>query len=110
MKRLTLIVARATVSLWTLVALGTIAGAQSATPPAHRFIKVAEDVYAAVGNGTIQTQDTVAVVVNRDDVLLVDTNITPEATRRLVSERRSTSGSTTSGPTISKSSSIWPVM
>jgi cyclase len=89
MKRLTLIVAGATVSLWTLVALGTIAGAQNVTPPpAHRFIKVAEDVYAAVGNGTIQTQDTVAVVVNRDDVLLVDTNITPEATRRLVSDIR----------------------
>jgi hypothetical protein len=56
MKRFTLIVAGATVSLWTLAALGTIAGAQS-TPPAHRFIEVAEDVYAAVGNGTIQTQD-----------------------------------------------------
>ena len=47
---------------------------------------MAEGVYAAVGNGTIQTQDTVAVVDNRDDVLLVDTNITPEATRRLVSD------------------------
>jgi hypothetical protein len=80
MKRLTLIVVGATVSLWTLVALGTIAGAQNVTPPAHRFIKVAEDVYAAVGNGTIQTQDTVAVVVNRDDVRLVDTNITPSHT------------------------------
>ena len=60
--------------------------AQSATPLAHRFIKVADDVYAAVGNGTIQTQETVAVTVNRDDVLLVDTNITPEATRRLVND------------------------
>ena len=57
MKRLTLIVAGATVSLWTLLGLGSIAGAQNVAPPAHRFIEVAEDVYAAVGNGTIQTQD-----------------------------------------------------
>jgi hypothetical protein len=38
MKRLTLIVARATVSLWTLVALGTIAGAQSATTPDTTYV------------------------------------------------------------------------
>jgi cyclase len=88
MKRLPLIIASATASLWTLIALGTHLEGQNTTPLAHRFIKVADDVYAAVGNGTIQTQDTVAVVVNRDDVLLVDTNITPEATRRLVSDIR----------------------
>ena len=67
-------------------ATDTRTAAQSGAPLAHRFIKVADDVYAAVGNGTIQTQDTVAVIVNRDDVLLVDTNITPEATRRLVND------------------------
>jgi glyoxylase-like metal-dependent hydrolase (beta-lactamase superfamily II) len=66
--------------------LGVTGTAQEATPLAHRFIKVADGVYAAVGNGTIQTQDTVAVVINRDDVLVVDTNITPEATRRLVND------------------------
>lgn len=59
-------------------------GIADAQPLAHRFIEVAPGVYAAVGNGTIQTQDTVAVIINADDVLLVDTNITPEATRRLV--------------------------
>ena len=72
--------------LAALVATDPDAAAQTSPAPAHRFIKVAENVYAAVGNGTIQTQDTVAVVINRDDVLIVDTNITPEATRRLVSD------------------------
>ena len=76
----------AAVLLGLTAATDTRATAQSATPLAHRFIKVADDVYAAVGNGTIQTQDTVAVIVNRDDVLLVDANITPEATRRLVND------------------------
>ena len=88
MKRLASIVASAAASLSTLLALGTVAGAQDATPLAHDHIKVAEGVYAAVANGTIQTQDTVAVVVNRDDVLLVGTNITPEATRWIVSDVR----------------------
>jgi hypothetical protein len=73
MKRLTLTIACATVSFSTLAAVGTNLETQEAPALAHRFIKVAEGVYAAVGNGTIQTQDTVAVVVNRDDVLLVDT-------------------------------------
>jgi glyoxylase-like metal-dependent hydrolase (beta-lactamase superfamily II) len=81
MKRPTLLVS-------VLMGVGAVASAQNPSALAHRFIKVADGVYAAVGNGTIQTQDTVAVVVNRDDVLLVDTNITPEATRRLVSDIR----------------------
>jgi glyoxylase-like metal-dependent hydrolase (beta-lactamase superfamily II) len=71
-----------------LLSVASTGAAQTAPPLAHRFIKVADGVYAAVGNGTIQTQDTVAVIINRDDVLLVDTNITPEATRRLVADIR----------------------
>ena len=71
-----------------VIGLGVGPGVAGAQPLAHRFIEVAPDVYAAVGNGTIQTQDTVAVIVNQDDVMLVDTNITPEATRRLVADIR----------------------
>lgn len=66
--------------------LGLIPGVAGAQPLAHRFIEVAPSVYAAIGNGTIQTQDTAAVIVNGNDVMLVDTNITPEATRRLVAD------------------------
>jgi cyclase len=69
-----------------VIGLGAVSGVAGAQELAHRFIEIVPDVYAAVGNGTIQTQDTVAVVINEDDVLLVDTNITPEATRRLVAD------------------------
>jgi hypothetical protein len=58
------------------------AAAQAQTPVAHRFIQVASGVYSAVGNGTIETRSSNMVIVNADDVFLVDTNITPEATRR----------------------------
>jgi cyclase len=66
------------------VALSASAFAQ--TPMAHRFIQVAPGVYSAVGNGTIETRSSNMVIVNADDVVLVDTNITPEATRRLVND------------------------
>src|SRR5712691_6443297 len=62
--------------------------AHAQTPPAHRFIQVATGVYAALGNGTIETRSSNMVIVNSDDVFLVDTNITPEATRRLVNDIR----------------------
>jgi glyoxylase-like metal-dependent hydrolase (beta-lactamase superfamily II) len=39
-----------------------------------------------VGNGTIETRSSNMVIVNADDVVLVDTNISPEATRRLVND------------------------
>jgi glyoxylase-like metal-dependent hydrolase (beta-lactamase superfamily II) len=79
---------RSVSALLSVFVLGLVPGAASAQTLAHRFIEVVPDVYAAVGNGTIQTQDTAAVIVNEHDVLLVDTNITPEATRRLVADIR----------------------
>ena len=62
------------------------AAAAAQTPVAHRFIQVAPGVYSASGNGTIETRSSNMVIVNADDVFLVDTNITPEATRRLVND------------------------
>src|ERR1051325_6095773 len=61
-------------------------GAAAQTPVAHRFIQVAPGVYSAIGNGTIETRSSNLVIVNADDVFLVDTNITPEATRRLIND------------------------
>jgi glyoxylase-like metal-dependent hydrolase (beta-lactamase superfamily II) len=74
-------------SLLLLTALVSLAPAAHAqTPMAHRFIQVAPGVYSALGNGTIETRASSMVIVNADDVFLVDTNITPEATRRLVND------------------------
>jgi glyoxylase-like metal-dependent hydrolase (beta-lactamase superfamily II) len=60
--------------------------AEAQTALAHRFIQVAPGVYSAVGNGTIETRSSNMVIINTDDVFLVDTNITPEATRRLIND------------------------
>jgi glyoxylase-like metal-dependent hydrolase (beta-lactamase superfamily II) len=75
-----------TSALACMLAISAAAAAQ--TPVAHRFIQVAPGVYSAVGNGTIETRSSNMVIVNADDVFLVDTNITPEATRRLVNDIR----------------------
>ena len=73
-------------SLLLFTAVIGAAAAQAQTPIAHRFVQVAPGVYSAVGNGTIETRSSNMVIVNADDVFLVDTNITPEATRRLVND------------------------
>ena len=67
-------------------AVSLAAPAHAQTAVAHRFIQVAPGVYSAVGNGSIETRSSNMVIVNADDVFLVDTNITPEATRRLVND------------------------
>src|SRR4029434_33305 len=67
-------------------ALIAATAAQGQTPVAHRFIQVAPGVYSAIGNGTIETRSFNMVIVSGDDVFLVDTNITPEATRRLIND------------------------
>ena len=74
-------------ALLLVTAATVVAGrAEAQTPMAHRFLQVAPGVYSALGNGTIETRASSMVIVNADDVFLVDTNITPEATRRLVSD------------------------
>jgi cyclase len=52
----------------------------------HRFVEIAPGVYAAYASGTIQTQSNSCVIVNRDDVLIVDTHVTPAAARALVQD------------------------
>ncbi len=68
----------------SLGVMALVASADAQTPIAHKFTQLAPGVYSAVGNGTIETRSSGLVIVNADDVFLVDTNITPEATRRLV--------------------------
>src|SRR5436853_4049022 len=69
----------------TVVVMST-ATARGQTPMAHRFIQVAPGIYSAIGNGAIEARSSNLVIINPDDVFLVDTNITPEATRRLVND------------------------
>jgi len=67
------------------IALTTLAF-HAQTPPqtAHKFTEIAPGVYAAVGTGPINAGSNSAVIVNQDDVVIVDSHMTPEAGRALV--------------------------
>ena len=65
-------------------------GLVSAQPPeaAHRFQQIAPGVYGAIGTGTLNVGSNSCVIVNRDDVLIVDSHITPESARALQREMK----------------------
>src|SRR5438876_260493 len=71
-------------------ALGISSLVFSAQPPAraltHKFTQIAPGVYSAVGTGTPNVGSNSAVIVNRDDVVVVDSHISPEAGRVLLDE------------------------
>ena len=54
--------------------------------PAFRFNKIADDVYHAVGTGSLSVGSNSAVIVNENDVMIVDSHITPAAAWVLVEE------------------------
>lgn len=79
-----------------LLAAATLLWAQSVRPPgaeykgpAFTFNKIQEGVYHAVGTGVLTVGCNAAVIVNPDDVLIVDSHISPAAAWALAEEVRS---------------------
>lgn len=72
-----------------LIGLG-LAGAgatfRAQAPAAHTFTQIAPGVYSAVGTGTPNAGSNSAIIVNRDDVVVVDSHISPEAGRALLND------------------------
>ncbi|HXI30618.1 MAG TPA: MBL fold metallo-hydrolase [Vicinamibacterales bacterium] len=58
------------------------------TPPqaAYRFQQIVPGVYSALGTGALNVGSNSAVIVNRDDVLIVDSHISPESGRAMLQE------------------------
>jgi glyoxylase-like metal-dependent hydrolase (beta-lactamase superfamily II) len=62
---------------------------QGQTPQtAYRFQPIVPGVYAAIGTGTLNVGSNSAVVVNSDDVLIVDSHISPESARVMLKEMK----------------------
>ena len=57
--------------------------------PAFEFEQVLEDVYQARGTGNVAVGSNAAVIINDDDVLLVDSHISPAAAVALMDELQS---------------------
>ncbi len=54
--------------------------------PAFRFIEVREDIYLAVATGSMTVMSNAAIVINEEDVLVVDTHVSPAAAYALLEE------------------------
>jgi cyclase len=73
-----------------LVAIGGLAfHAQTPAPQAaYRFQQIVPGVYSAIGTGTVNVGSNSAVIVNRDDVVVVDSHISPESARVMLQEMK----------------------
>jgi cyclase len=72
--------------LLTLSVLTGLAFQAPAPQAAYRFQQIAPDVYSAIGTGTMNVGSNSAVIVNSDDVLIVDSHISPESGRAMLQE------------------------
>jgi cyclase len=70
------------------IAIGSLVfhGQAPAPQAAYRFQQVVPGVYSAIGTGTLNVGSNSAVIVNRDDVLIVDSHISPESARVMMQE------------------------
>ena len=57
-----------------------------ARPLAHRFDRIAEGVYAAIPNGTVNVVSNSTIIINDNDVVIVDAHATPAAARALIED------------------------
>jgi cyclase len=60
--------------------------AQTPSAAAYRFQQIVPGVYSAIGTGTMNVGSNSAVIVNRDDVLIVDSHVSPESGRAMLQE------------------------
>ena len=61
--------------------------AQGPAPQAaYKFTEIVPGVYSAIGTGSMNVGSNSAVIVNRDDVVIVDSHISPESGRAMLLE------------------------
>src|SRR3954466_1924406 len=82
MTRIRLAVATAFIAL-----AGLVFQAQSAPPQAaYKFTPIAPGIYSAIGTGSMNVGSNSAVIVNDDEVMIVDSHISPESGRAMLQE------------------------
>ena len=66
--------------------LAALGPAPQTPAPAFTFTKVADDVYFAVGTGALTVFCNAAIIINANDVLVVDSHVSPAAAQALLDE------------------------
>ena len=78
---------RVLLAVFAVGALGIVVRSQTSPPDAaYRFTQIQPGVYSALGTGRLNVGSNSAVIVNQDDVVIVDSHITPEAARAMLRE------------------------
>ncbi len=73
-----------------LAGAAAVYGAQPAAPQAaYRFQQIAPGIFSAIGTGAVNVGSNSAVIVNRDDVVIVDSHISPESASVMLRELKS---------------------
>jgi glyoxylase-like metal-dependent hydrolase (beta-lactamase superfamily II) len=79
--------ARLPLAVLFAAAAGLVARTQTPAPAAaYRFQQIVPGIYSAIGTGAINVGSNSAVIVNQDDVLIVDSHISPESGRAMLRE------------------------
>src|SRR3954468_24864517 len=66
---------------------GLVFQAQSAPPQAaYKFTEIVPGIYSAIGTGSMNVGSNSAVIVNKDEVMIVDSHISPESGRAMLQE------------------------
>jgi len=60
--------------------------AQGRQDVAYKFTEIVPGVYSAIGTGAMNVGSNSAVIVNRDEVMIVDSHISPESGRAMLQE------------------------
>ena len=61
--------------------------AQAPAPQAaYKFTEIVPGIYSAIGTGSMNVGSNSAVIVNKDDVVIVDSHISPESGRAMLQE------------------------
>jgi cyclase len=76
--------------LCAILALEAVVWIKAQTPArlAHRFERIADGVYAALPNGSVNVVSNSTIIINDDDVIVVDAHATPAAARALIDDVR----------------------
>jgi cyclase len=78
---------RLAVALAGIAVSALVFHAQAPAPAAaYKFTEIVPGVYSAIGTGTMNVGSNSAVIVNRDEVMIVDSHISPESGRAMLLE------------------------
>ena len=68
----------------TLLLMAVVSVASAQEPATHNFEEVAEGVFFATDAGQVYLMSNALVIVNEEDVVVVDSHVTPAAARALI--------------------------